>query len=80
MLGRKFRMKRLSFYCQLLFVAATVDAGTWHVSPQSLPSLTADQQFRTIHEAAATASAGDIVLIHSGLYREAVVIEKVCFG
>lgn len=49
---------------------------TWHVSPAVLASVPPAQQFRTIGEAAKTVAPGDTVLIHSGVYREAVTIEK----
>jgi hypothetical protein len=51
-------------------------ASTWHVSPVSLPNVPARQQFRTIQNAANIVGSGDIVLIHSGVYREKVIIEK----
>src|SRR5437868_1170647 len=56
--------------------ASIAQAKTLHVSPQALSSVAADQQFRTIQAAADIVSAGDIVLIHSGVYRESVVVKK----
>jgi hypothetical protein len=53
-----------------------VGGRTLHVSPQPLPNIAADQQFRTISEAAAAVGAGDTVEIHDGLYRESVVVSK----
>ncbi len=47
-----------------------------HVSPRVLSGIDANRQFRTIGEAATNAAPGDVVTIHSGVYREAVVIEK----
>ena len=38
--------------------------------------MSAKEQFRTIHEAANAVTPGDTVLIHSGVYRETVVVEK----
>jgi hypothetical protein len=69
-------MKRLALFCVLVLLASTVHGSTWHVSPQSLPAVPGDQQFRTIQDAAKIVSPGDTVLIHSGVYREAVVTEK----
>src|SRR5947209_10956969 len=58
------------------FLATLAFGATLHVSPEPLSRIPADRQFRTIQEAAKSADAGDQVLIHSGVYREAVVIEK----
>ena len=66
----------LRLFCVLILFASTLYGSTWHVSPQALASVPANQQFRTIQEAANLVSAGDIVLIHSGVYRETVVVKK----
>jgi len=50
------------------------DGKTWHVSGEQLAGI--EQQARTISRAAALAEPGDTVIIHSGIYREAVKIEK----
>ena len=46
------------------------------MSPQRLSSVPPNHQFRTIQAAAKKVAAGDIVVIHSGVYRETVIIEK----
>ena len=56
--------------------ARTEATRVWHVSPEALPGLPAAVQVRTISAAAAKAEPGDIVLIHSGTYREAVTVDK----
>ncbi|HSS97707.1 MAG TPA: hypothetical protein VLK33_11790, partial [Terriglobales bacterium] len=48
----------------------------WHVSPGRLPDLPRKNQFRTIQEAAIKAVRGDVVRIHSGVYREKIVAQK----
>jgi len=48
---------------------------TLHVSPEPLESVTDEDEFRSISDAAAEVRAGDRVLIHSGVYRESVRIE-----
>jgi hypothetical protein len=48
---------------------------TLHVSQKALPEIAAELQFRTISEAAARVAAGDTVVIHSGTYREHVVLK-----
>jgi len=49
---------------------------TWHVSEEVLTGIEQQQQTRTIAQAAALSEPGDTVIIHSGVYRESVVIEK----
>lgn len=67
----RFWLGLLSICC-----ASIAQAETWHVAPQALSSIPPDRQFRTIQGAAKIASAGDLVVIHSGVYRETVLIEK----
>ena len=69
-------MNALRFVLLVTLWSAIAQATTLHVSPQPLSSIPPNQQFRTIQGAAKTAGAGDIVLIHSGVYRESVVIEQ----
>jgi hypothetical protein len=66
-------------------VQANVEAGTsqsvvgprtWHVAPRELTGLPPDVQVRTISEAATKAEPGDTVVIHDGIYRETVTVEK----
>lgn len=49
---------------------------TWHVSQQRLPGIGEGLQLRTISEAAQRVEPGDTVVVHGGVYREAVVEEK----
>ncbi len=51
-------------------------ARTFHVSQQELPGIAPGDQFRTIGEASKLVQAGDTVIIHGGVYRERVVVEK----
>ena len=69
-------MKRLAFSCAFAWPVSVICAATLHVAPQPLSGIPDNQQFRTIQDAANVISAGDIVLIHSGVYRETVVIKK----
>jgi nitrous oxidase accessory protein NosD len=65
-----------------LIVAPGATAGadetsrTWHVAPENLAGLPTDAQVRTISEAAAKAEPGDTVVIHGGVYRETVAVER----
>src|SRR2546423_4649152 len=69
-------MKSLLCICYLFCANATAICEILHVSQQPLPSISPDRQFRTIQDAAKIAVAADRVIIHSGIYRESVVIEK----
>ena len=59
-----------------LSFCAAANGKTWHVSGETLTGVERKAQVRTISEAALLAGPGDMVIIHSGIYREAVVIEK----
>src|SRR5947209_1935774 len=69
-------MKALVFLGGLIMSCSAAFAATWHVSPVSLSTIPAARQFRTIQQAASKARPGDEVIIHSGVYRETVIIEK----
>ena len=74
MLENMFRINLVLMVDLFLCVAAT--GKTWHVSGEALTGIEQQQQIRTISQAAALAVPGDTVIIHSGIYRESVVIEK----
>ncbi|MFR9650356.1 MAG: right-handed parallel beta-helix repeat-containing protein [Rikenellaceae bacterium] len=67
-------MKKLLLSSLLLLSAATIQARTWHVSPDGSASNdgSAKSPFRTISKAAMQAIAGDTILIYGGVYRERV--------
>ena len=52
------------------------DGRTWHVSGKRLTGMEQENQVRTIGEAAVLIEPGDTVIVHNGIYRESVVIEK----
>ena len=56
--------------------ASVMTPRTWHVAPKELTGLPPAAQVRTISEAAAKAEPGDTVVIHDGIYRETVTVEK----
>ena len=56
--------------------ASVITSRTWHVAPKELTGLPAAAQVRTISEAATKAGPGDTVVIHDGIYRETVTVEK----
>jgi hypothetical protein len=60
----------------LLLPFTQARAKTWHVAPKALPGIEADSQTRTIRDAVASVEPGDTILVHGGIYREQVVIEK----
>ena len=47
-----------------------------HVAQVKLPDVPEQEQFRTISAAAPAVAPGDSVMIHDGVYRESVVVEK----
>lgn len=59
-----------------LSFCAAANGKTWHVSGETLAGIKQQEQVRIIGQAAELAEPGDTVIIHSGIYREAVVIEK----
>ena len=67
-------MRPVGLIC-LLALAAPASATTYHVSEAPLAGVATVAQFRTIGEAAAKVRAGDRVILHTGTYREAVIIE-----
>ncbi len=69
-------MNRAVFVFSLhLALSSVARAATYHVAPEPLSSVATEMQFRTIGEAAKKVVAGDVVLIHSGVYREGVTVE-----
>ena len=51
-------------------------AETWHVSTAPLPGIDSGRQTRTIRDAVARAEPGDCAIVHAGVYRELVTIDK----
>ena len=77
MKNRHFQGMRIGLVLMLgLPFCAGAHGKTLHVSGETLAGIEQQEQVRTIGQAAALAEPGDTVIIHSGVYREAVVIEK----
>jgi len=77
MKNRHFKGIRIGLVLMLgLSFCITAEGKTWHVSGETLTGIEQQEQVRTIAQAAALAEPGDTVIIHSGIYREAVEIEK----
>jgi hypothetical protein len=55
---------------------AQAQARTWHVAQKPLAGIDPNSQSRTIAESAARLGPGDTALIHGGIYREQVIIDK----
>ncbi|HUV62844.1 MAG TPA: right-handed parallel beta-helix repeat-containing protein [Sedimentisphaerales bacterium] len=68
----------MEWTCILLavFLYAPAPGTTWHVAQEDLPGISADRQVRSIAEAVSRLEAGDTAIIHGGIYREQVVIDK----
>ncbi|BCM89152.1 hypothetical protein IAD21_00996 [Abditibacteriota bacterium] len=68
-------MRSVFVFPWVLALSSVAQATTYHVAPQPLASVAPEVQFRTIGEAAKKVVAGDVVLIHAGVYREDVRVE-----
>ncbi len=70
--------QRISLACALVMVSLCprVDGKTWHVAQETPAGISPREQVRTIAEAASLVEPGDTVIIHGGIYREKVDIEK----
>ncbi|MHC4509188.1 MAG: right-handed parallel beta-helix repeat-containing protein [Planctomycetota bacterium] len=68
----------MEWRCILLavFLYASAQGRTWHVAQENLPGINAEGQVHSVGEAASALEAGDTVIIHGGIYREHVAIEK----
>ena len=61
----------------VLSLSASFGAETvWTVTKRPIPSIPQDRQFSTVAEAVTKAEPGDTIEIHTGVYRESVVIPK----
>jgi hypothetical protein len=59
-----------------LSIVPHAGAGLLHVTQRPLAGIPADSQVATVAQAATRLKPGDTVLIHGGIYREEVVIDK----
>lgn len=69
------RIKSISVLLPMLLCIST-QGREWHVSQKELPGIGADAQVRTISEAVSRVQAGDTIIIHGGVYREQVKVDK----
>jgi len=77
MKNRYFHMSRIGHVLRLvLFFCAVTNGKTWHVSVKTLAGIGQQEQVRTIARASTLAGPGDTIIVHEGVYRESVVIEK----
>lgn len=71
-----FRMWGPCLFVAGFSLCARTEDKEWHVSQKKLTSIKKDEQVRTIREAVSLVKLGDTVIIHNGIYREKVVVEK----
>ncbi len=69
-------MKQFLCIVAALIAGVPAAATVYHVSSTPLPSLPASRQFRHVAEAAKSANPGDTVLIHTGIYREPILLTR----
>lgn len=73
----RFQGISISFALMASFsLCPRVNGKTWHVAQETLAGIEPQEQVRTISEAASRVEPGDTVIIHSGIYREKVDIDK----
>jgi parallel beta-helix repeat protein len=60
----------------VLSLAASAQARVWHVAEKTLPGIDPNDQVTTIGKGLARLEPGDSLLVHGGVYREAVTIDK----
>jgi parallel beta-helix repeat protein len=60
----------------ILSLTVPVQARVWHVSLRTLPGIESNDQVRTIGQAVAHVEPGDTVLLHGGVYRELVTVDR----
>jgi hypothetical protein len=60
----------------ILSLTAQTQARVWHVAEKTLPGIDPNDQVTTIGKGAARLEPGDTLLLHGGVYREAVAIDK----
>jgi len=60
----------------VLSMTTQAQAKLWHVTQRALAGIDPNAQVRTIGEAAAHLAPGDTLLLHGGVYREVVALDK----
>lgn len=75
---RIVKLSHIKLGCILLtvFLCTSARGKIWHVAQKNLPGISTDVQISSINEAVSHLSAGDTVIIHGGVYREQVTIER----
>lgn len=76
MKNRHFQRISLACVLVMVFLCPRVDGKAWHVAQEAMSGISPLEQVRTIAEAASLVEPGDTVIIHGGIYREKVDIEK----
>lgn len=72
-------LRKIGITCLLIVgfpLYTGADGRTWHVSGERLTGIKQEEQVRMISDAAALVEPGDRVIIHNGIYREGIIIEK----
>jgi len=74
----KRRLDNMKPACALLgmFLCISAPGKDWHVSQKALPGIDTGDQVRSIGDAVSRLNAGDTAIIHGGIYREQVTVDK----
>lgn len=72
----RFDLMNLTGVVFQMLLSVSAAGRDWHVSQEELPGIAAGDQVRSIGEAVSRVHAGDSVILHGGIYRERVAVEK----
>jgi hypothetical protein len=76
MVQKKWPIGKRLITLLVLSVATQAQATLWHVTQRVLPGIDPNDQVATISQAVAHLEPGDTVLLHGGIYREQVFIDR----
>jgi parallel beta-helix repeat protein len=77
--GRKMRMRvscRRLIVVAILSLTVQAQARVWHVAEKTLPGIDPNDHVATIGKGVARLEPGDALLLHGGVYREALTVDK----
>ena len=72
----RFDYTKLVCVLLVIFLCISAHGKDWHVSQKALPGIDMGDQVRSISDAVSRLNAGDTAIIHGGVYREQVTIDK----
>lgn len=76
MTRQRFNYTKLICVLLVTFLGGSAYGKDWHVSQKALQGIDEGDQIRSIGEAIVRLNAGDTAIIHGGVYREQVTVDK----